>query len=693
MLTDAAEKIQRIEEHERKIGLTSRLLDLIHPSHAGEQRRPLVSLKTLYTDFEVRELSPHYNNGNPLQLELSQERVKSDATPTQPLTSGNTAKRAREDEEGGGLSAPASKATQSHLDHEQPTYSVDRIKEALGSLISADDLQSLLSGLAAGEKKILLQSVTEKSARTLVHAAVKTCLGATHVSSAESGCVAVARANASDRREERRRSNPLRQRKFLHFTLYKENIDSNQAMRAIARHLNLSTRQMQFCGTKDKRAVTLQRVAILGMNTDKLAAVNNISFGAHSAVKVCSFCEASHGLRLGDATGNHFRIVLRRYPTADATDLNKSTFEGVAHVLGTVGAINYFGPQRFGTTDVLTSDVGVELLRGNIRCAIRLILSSRVSMVAEMKTVVELFDTEQYDEALSTAPYYCFQERDILKHLAKFPNDYLGALQVIPRTMSMMYLHAVQSLIWNRMASQRLSGADRAHVEIGDLVLKSLYDRRTTASSPTDSKGSSFAAPDFQSNEDESASPLPLLHCLTDQDNLSLFTLADVLLTVPGPDTALLYPTTQGCSRAAYDEALASLHVDFTTKTAANFASQFHFHGTYRSLVVRPGRVSIELRTVRDWRTPVITTDLERQCLAETTTPVDEVATTDAIAMPESTEDPIQALLVEFSLPPGSYATSVLREFCYPCTEAMSMPADATVVEAASGEYAAEVPP
>ena len=46
-------------------------------------------------------------------------------------------------------------------------------------------------------------------------------------------------------------------------------------------------------------------------------------------------------------------------------------------------------------------------------------------------------------------PAFAHAERQVLGHLATAPNDYRGAIGAINRELRMMYVHAVQSHLWN----------------------------------------------------------------------------------------------------------------------------------------------------------------------------------------------------------------------------------------------------
>jgi tRNA pseudouridine13 synthase len=72
---------------------------------------------------------------------------------------------------------------------------------------------------------------------------------------------------------------------------------------------------------------------------------------------------------LGDLKGNHFSIVLRNLSTTAESVVQASLREVSTH-----GFVNYFGLQRFGTSQVGTYEVGKALLLGQWENAVRLIL-------------------------------------------------------------------------------------------------------------------------------------------------------------------------------------------------------------------------------------------------------------------------------------------------------------------------------
>ncbi|KAI3875171.1 hypothetical protein MKX03_032975, partial [Papaver bracteatum] len=112
--------------------------------------------------------------------------------------------------------------------------------------------------------------------------------------------------------------------KFLRFNLFKENKDTQEALGVIGKMLGVQQRAFGFAGTKDKRAITTQRVTVFKQPVKKLAGLNAMS----------------RKDSLGQLQGNRFTITLRGV-TADSED----TIKAAADSLGRSGFINYFGLQ------------------------------------------------------------------------------------------------------------------------------------------------------------------------------------------------------------------------------------------------------------------------------------------------------------------------------------------------------------
>ena len=256
--------------------------------------------------------------------------------------------------------------------------------------------------------------------------------------------------------------------KYLCFTLYKENRDTIDATVQLARGLHVSSNIFSFAGTKDRRAVTTQRVTAFKLPALKLADfMAKLPFG--DSILAGDFAYVAAPLRLGDHNGNRFTITLRDVSCGEA-ELDHALAQ-----LARRGFINYFGLQRFGTNSEAPSHLtGAALLRADWTEALRLLLAHRDNEREDEKHARDLWaETRDPAAVLQVMPRRMASERSVLEGLRQHGvNNVLTAFSRLPRTLKGMYLHSFQSYLWNHAASHRvrLFGVER--VIAGDLVLR-----------------------------------------------------------------------------------------------------------------------------------------------------------------------------------------------------------------------------
>ncbi|CAD7703369.1 unnamed protein product [Ostreobium quekettii] len=252
-------------------------------------------------------------------------------------------------------------------------------------------------------------------------------------------------------------------RKYVHFLLYKENMDNQVALNTLGRLLRVPTSTFRFAGTKDKRGITVQRISGFKVSPGRLAALNARLLG----LKVGNFSFADDNLYLGQLAGNQFEIVLRNVEGVDDQMVRQ-----LRESLRTRGFINYFGLQRFGSK-VPTHRIGLELLKGDWCEAAALILQGWEGDNNDVMEARRLcVENKDFKGALKLLPRAFVSERRLLEgYIQHGQNNHLNALFAIPVNIRTMYVHAYQSYLWNHAASHRIKhyGADR--VVPGDLVL------------------------------------------------------------------------------------------------------------------------------------------------------------------------------------------------------------------------------
>jgi tRNA pseudouridine13 synthase len=207
-------------------------------------------------------------------------------------------------------------------------------------------------------------------------------------------------------------------------------------------------------------------------------------------------------------------------------------------------------------------------------------------------------------------------ENSAMQSLSRFPQDYKRAFTCIPKTLRMMFLHAVQSIVWNRAASQRIT-MSKVDVFPGDLVLI------------------------------EESSESSNVHIVTKDDISSKrFSMLDVVLPLVG--TKSKFPSND------IGDLMKKLLEDLGV-TVDNFKKiqdkDLALNGDYRKLMCRPSDFDYVIKEYYDPKQPLLQTDLMKLAGQEI-----------VISPSEDSQSKKIAMVVGFSLPSSSYATVALRE-------------------------------
>jgi tRNA pseudouridine13 synthase len=263
-------------------------------------------------------------------------------------------------------------------------------------------------------------------------------------------------------------------------TIRVRNWETNRLVRELARVLHISRRRIGFAGTKDKHAVTTRLFSFENMPPETLRGIRM------KDVDVLDAFRSDRPLEIGDLAGNRFRILVRNLAVeGEAAASAVAATERALHIAG--GFPSFFGVQRFGSVRPITHVVGRHIVRGEFQKAVEAYVANPIEGEDPESYEVRaaLRDTGDVRLALRTYPKSYGFEKAILNHLAAQPNDFIGALRVLPFNLLMMFVHGYQSYLFNRILSERMLRRMPIHEPVaGDLVLpadaRRLPDRERT---------------------------------------------------------------------------------------------------------------------------------------------------------------------------------------------------------------------
>lgn len=181
------------------------------------------------------------------------------------------------------------------------------------------------------------------------------------------------------------------------YLLKKNNYTTEKSIQKIREKLNISRKLIGYAGNKDKIAQTSQYISIKNAKF-KSFKLKDIELNLQGY--------SNNPISLGDLEGNEFiiKVITNKIPKKT----NKM--------------INYFGEQRFSKNN---EKIGKSIIKKDFKKAVELILQNN----------------GEY-------------EKKIKEHIIKQPNDYIGALRLIPIKILKIFVHSYQSYLWNILASK-----------------------------------------------------------------------------------------------------------------------------------------------------------------------------------------------------------------------------------------------
>ncbi|MGC8479073.1 MAG: tRNA pseudouridine(13) synthase TruD [Candidatus Micrarchaeia archaeon] len=263
---------------------------------------------------------------------------------------------------------------------------------------------------------------------------------------------------------------------FTTFIIEKRNWDTIRALLAVAKKFGRGKGAFAYCGTKDKFSVSVQLASIHKIEPKRLEGLKLKDIQINGAWK-------GGPVELGNNIGNAFEVMVRE----GNSEYAKETLDKINGFFP-----NYFDRQRFGYR-LNNFDIGLHIIKGEFEEAVISFLTNTKNENDEecVEARNRLKDDQDYEKAREYFPKHLRYEHMVIEYLSKDKN-YANALRRIPRGISIMFIHAVESAIFNVVLSERIKNKD-----LNDIKVKS--------------KRNNFGFPDIESISDNGDGEFPVL--------------------------------------------------------------------------------------------------------------------------------------------------------------------------------------
>lgn len=279
--------------------------------------------------------------------------------------------------------------------------------------------------------------------------------------------------------------------------LRKYQCEHQVAIKNLVQALKCRSGDLGLAGIKDMQAITYQFCTLRNVGMEKVKRAND-SLGKR--VQLSNFVDVQGAdalLDRGKLLGNRFVITIRNMKRVQRLQvegeeawkeqtipLHSSHIDAMVKRIYDNGFVNFFGEQRVGVAGsgsfvgIRSFDIGAALLKQDFSKAIDLIMTGRSTRVyspcAEEIHAREVWKKTGGDARLALNAFpknrnKMVQERDLMKGILRY-NDALEAIRCVPYSARTFSIHAYQSYVFNRVATERIRRWGLRPV-VGDLYI------------------------------------------------------------------------------------------------------------------------------------------------------------------------------------------------------------------------------
>ncbi len=266
--------------------------------------------------------------------------------------------------------------------------------------------------------------------------------------------------------------------RYVVLRVIKKNWDTMNFVRVLSNALHISRKVIGYAGTKDKRALTVQYFSIPLKYDGLVDRIQKIRI-KDAKIEIAGYM--NRGLKLGDLIGNLFKVKVDSPSHSEKIPV-------ITEELREKGIPNFFGIQRFGTLRFITHEVGKLILLRDYSEAFWVYVAKPSEVEdGEIRRIREdLWNERDPKMGLRELPKYLIYERTLLQKLREGKSE-IEALLSLPKNLKLMFIHAYQSYLFNRLLSERIAEFDSLRI----------IEKRDYADFPARKKGHVVSSEEF----------------------------------------------------------------------------------------------------------------------------------------------------------------------------------------------------